>query len=102
MLDIKLAAAFVISAIAIGQPAVAQITLRPAPGGAPTAVAARVIAKAKQPCARVVSARRMPDGGIAAICSNRELYLVASIDRVGPVALRCSEAKRLLGISCLE
>ena len=80
----------------------AQINLGAAPGGPPATVAARVIAKAGHPCPRVLSARRMPDGGIAATCSKRELYLVASIDRVGPVAMRCSAAKRLLGISCLK
>ena len=83
-------------------PAGAQINLRPAPTGSPSAVAARVIAKAGHPCPRVMSARRMADGGIAATCSNRELYLIATIDRVGPVAMRCSAAKRLLGVSCLK
>ena len=80
----------------------AQITLRPAPAGKPNVIAAATIKKAGHPCPKVISAVRQKDGGIAAMCSNHELYLVATVDQVGPIALRCSEAKRLLNISCLK
>ncbi len=93
--------AVALSLIAV-HPAHAQIQVQPAPAGLPLVVAARVIAKAGHPCPRVVSARRMTDGSIAATCANRELYLVASVERVGPVAIRCSAAKQLLGVSCVR
>ena len=89
-------------ATAISSTAEAQITFGPAPAGQPKAIAAAVIKKAGHPCPRVTSATRQKDGGIAAMCSNHELYLVATMQQVGPVALRCSEAKRLLNISCTK
>jgi len=91
---------FILAATFIGSAANAQLTFSPAPRGEPKTVAAAVIRKAGHPCPSVASAKRQPDGGITAACSNGELYLIATVNQVGPVALRCSAAKRLLKISC--
>lgn len=66
----------------------------PAPSGDPKKVATTVIKTAEHPCPRVTAAQRSEDGGIRASCSNGELYRVFSVQS-NPVALRCSEARKL-------
>lgn len=66
-----------------------------APAGDPAAVASVAIAKAEHPCGRVVSAARLGDGSIAAVCSNREDFRITRIPAVGTVAMRCVEVRRM-------
>jgi len=81
----------------------AQIQALPAPKGDPVNIARSAIKTAGHPCPSVSAARRMPDGSIAAACSNRELYLVfRARGATGTFALRCSAAKQLLNVSCLK
>lgn len=84
--------------------AAAQTTIGPAPAGDAKQVALREIRRAEHPCPRVATAVRLKDGGIAAVCSNREDYLVASMSNpkhgTVVVALRCSAARKLLNVQC--
>jgi hypothetical protein len=66
-----------------------------APAGNPATVAGVAIGKAEHPCGHVVTAERLGDGSIAAICSNREDFRITRIAAVGTVAMRCSEVRRM-------
>src|SRR6266536_1412987 len=88
-IDMKLAAtAFLIAAfstIACG----ASVSVGPAPAGDAKVVATKALRDAEHPCPRVTSATRAQDGSIKAYCSNREDYLIASLNG-STIALRCS------------
>lgn len=84
-------------------PAAAQIHVVPLPAGDPLIIAGAAIKTAGHPPPRVSGARRMPDGSIAAVCSNHQLYLMfRARGAAGIFALRSSAAKRLLNASCLR
>lgn len=76
----------------------AGVSVGPAPSGNAKDVATRVLREAEHPCPKVTSATRAQDGSIKAYCSNREDYLIASLNGA-TVALRCSAARKL-GVKC--
>lgn len=80
-----------------GQQLRAQIAVGPAPSGEPTVVAQTVIQQnfPRAVCRLVIQALRLGDGSIRARCSNGEVFRVARVDPVGPVAMRCSAAVTL-------
>jgi hypothetical protein len=73
---------------------------KPRVGGAPPGDAAKValriiLANFDPPdCPQIQSALRMGDGGIHAVCTNREIYRVFTVDGKA-FALRCSAMRRL-------
>ncbi|MBU3594805.1 hypothetical protein ICN10_00125 [Polynucleobacter sp. 86C-FISCH] len=63
-------------------------------------IAEREINKAEHPCGKVVSAAWKSDGGIYAVCSNKEDYLIGSMQSPKGVvmyAMKCS-ALPLIGM----
>jgi hypothetical protein len=82
----------------------AQTTFGPAPNGPAEKVALRIIREAEHPCPKVTKARRDPSGGIRAMCSNGEEYVIASMSNpkhgTKVFALKCSAARALLQVEC--
>lgn len=82
----------------------AQTKVGPAPEGPAAKVALRVIREAEHPSPRVTQATRDRSGGIRAMCSNGEEYVIASMSNpkhgTHVVAMRCSATKALLGVQC--
>jgi hypothetical protein len=80
------------------------------PEGDSQKVAQQIIfVDAEQPCGKIVSTKRVDNGVIYAKCSNGETYLVGVLKNAPmkdgnkkdvPIALKCSMAKAMLGISC--
>jgi hypothetical protein len=88
----------------------AQKTSFIGPEGDAQKVAQQIIfVDAEQPCGKIVSTKRVDNGVIYAKCSNGETYLVGVLKNAPmkdgskkdvPIALKCSMAKAMLGISC--
>jgi hypothetical protein len=91
----------------VASPAVAQLQTLPAPKGSSVAVATAAIKATAQPCKKIVSAHRVRDGMVHAVCAQggakREGYVIfkaRGIDKI--FALRCAAAKRLVNVTCDE
>jgi len=84
-------------AMGIAPPAHTQITITPAPPGAPKPIAAAAIRDADHPCVTVLVAVRLADGSIRAVCSNGEVYRIFTVQGK-VVAMKCSAAAKL-GVS---
>ncbi len=69
--------------------------IKPAPAGDADTVAMSVIRDAEHPCGNVVTAERVADGSIKAVCTNGEDYRIMTVDGVGPVAMRCSAVREM-------
>ena len=81
--------------LAFAVPAYAQ--LEAAPDGEPTMVAQHAIERAGfqgRVCSLVVSAQRVGDGSIKAICNDQETFRVFSVGGKA-LAMRCSAARKL-------
>lgn len=78
----------------------AQPVIGPAPNGEPTVVAQKIILENFDPpdCPLVVSAVRLGDGSIKALCTNGETYRVFTVSGQR-VAMRCSVANKF-GAGC--
>lgn len=77
-----------------------QIVIEPAPDGDAAMVAQEIILRnfEQATCPLVVTATRLGDGSIRAVCNNEEAFRVFSMPEIGPVALKCSAADEL-GVS---
>lgn len=75
-----------------------RLQIAAAPAGDPATVAKQVTDTNEQSCASVKRAARIGDGSILAVCQDGTRYLVFTEKTVGPVALNCNAAKRLLDI----
>jgi hypothetical protein len=71
----------------------------PAPSGDPKTVATKAIKEAEHPCPKVKSAKRNPDGSVSAVCSNKEDYLVFTVDSK-TITMRCSAARKIGVAGC--
>jgi hypothetical protein len=83
-------------------PAVAQISIGPAPAGKSAKVAKTVIQDnfGTGVCPSISVAQRLPDGAISAVCSNGERFLVFTVEEIdSAVAMRCSAAAKI-GVNC--
>jgi len=71
----------------------------PAPAGKPETVALAAIKAAEHPCPKVVSAERLKDGAVRAVCSNGESFRVFGFQGE-VVAMNCSAARKLGVAGC--
>lgn len=93
--------ALLITVVVLAAPATAQVVPLPAPAGEAAAVAVSAIRSAEHPCGKVVSASRLRDGGIRALCSNGEAYRVMRVKGIAEtVALKCSAVAKLAVSGC--
>lgn len=94
-----------VSAISLAPPSSAgSIAVGAAPKGDATTVASRIIKYNLPACKRVSGASRVLDGTIRAKCDGTN-YLVFTVfnakeGKVLELAMNCSAAKSLLGVSC--
>jgi hypothetical protein len=80
------------------------ISVGAAPKGDAAAVASRITKYNFATCKQVTGAARRPDGAIQAACDGTK-YLVFTVfnpneGKVIEVAMNCTAAKQLLGVSC--
>jgi hypothetical protein len=100
----------VVATLIICSSAFAQRPTFIGPEGDTQKVAQKIIfVDAEQPCGKIVSTKRVDNGVIYTKCSNGETYLVGVLKNAPmkdgtkkdvPIALKCSMAKDMFGISC--